>query len=173
LGKSIGADRFGNSTSGANPPKVSMVTPELTNQQENRQMTLLEMRALMTTPPDTIMPHPFTGKPATVGEVLKAIMNGEGAAVVPVQHQPGQPGYSPGPNLTISQDAINALSQTQYDELKATGQLQGLTTTDAGRAYVHVRQGGSHSTSFTLDEKGEVGPGRGLDLRDFDAPAGS
>jgi hypothetical protein len=134
-------------------------------------MNLLEMRALMTADPNEIMAHPFTGKPATVAEVLRAIMRGEGAAVAPVQHQPGQPGYSPGPNLTISQDAVNALSEQQYHELKSTGQLQGLTTTDAGRAYVHVSRGGSHSVSFTLDETGEVGPGRGLDLRDFDPPA--
>jgi hypothetical protein len=137
-------------------------------------MNLLEMRALMTADPNEIMAHPFTGKPATVAEVLGAIMRGEGAAVAPVQRQPGQPGYSPGPNITISQDAVNALSEQQYQELKSTGQLQGLTTTDAGRAYVHVRQGGSHSVSLSLDpETGAVGPGRGLDLRDFDAPAGS
>jgi hypothetical protein len=136
-------------------------------------MNRMELQALMTAPPDTIMAHPFTGKPATVGEVLKSILRGEGAAVLPTSPQPGQPGYSPGPNITISQEAINALSQTQYDELKATGQLQGLTTTNAGRAYVHVTRGGSHSVNFTLDETGEVGPGRPMDLRDFDHPAGS
>jgi hypothetical protein len=136
-------------------------------------MNRMEMQALMTADPNEIMTHPFTGKPATVAEVLKSILRGEGAAVVPVQHQPGQPGYSPGPNLTISQEAVNALPEAQYQELKSTGQLQGLTTTDAGRAYVHVRQGGSYSTSFTLDETGAVGPGRGLDLRDFDAVAGT
>jgi hypothetical protein len=108
-------------------------------------MNRMEMQALMTADPNEIMAHPFTGKPATVAEVLRAILRGEGAAVHPTSPQPGQPGYSPGPNLTISQEAINALSQTQYDELKATGQLQGLTTTDAGRAYVHVSRGGSHS----------------------------
>jgi hypothetical protein len=81
-------------------------------------MTPFEMKVLMTTPPDTLMTHPFTGKPATVGEVLKAILRGEGAAVVPIPPQPGQPGYSPGPNITISQEAINALDQTQYDELR-------------------------------------------------------
>jgi hypothetical protein len=134
-------------------------------------MTKLEMQALMTADPNEIMAHPFTGRPATVAEVLRAILRGEGAAVLPVSPQPGQPGYSPGPNITISQEAVNALSQSQYDELKATGQLQGLTTTDAGRAFVHVSQGGSHSTSFTLDETGTVGPGRGLDLRDFEDPA--
>jgi hypothetical protein len=122
-------------------------------------MTKLEMHALMTANPNEIMAHPFTGKPATVAEVIKAILRGEGAAVVPVPPQPGQPGYRTGPNLTISQEAINALSEQQYQELKATGELSGLTTTDAGRAYVHVSQGGSHSLSFTLDEggKGRVG----------------
>jgi hypothetical protein len=134
-------------------------------------MNRVEMPALMTTDPNTIIAHPFTGKPATVGEVLKSILRGEGAAVAPVERQPGQPGYSPGPNITISQEAVNALSEQQYQELKNTGQLQGLTTTVAGRAYVHVSRGGSHSVSFTLDETGEVGPGRGLDLRDFDASA--
>jgi hypothetical protein len=137
-------------------------------------MTRMEMQALMTANPNDIMTHPFTGKPATVAEVLGAILRGEGAAVAPVQPQPGQPGYAPGPNLTISQEAINALPEAQYQELKTTGQLQGLTTSDAGRAYVHVRQGGSHSVSLSFDpETGAVGPGRGLDLRDFDAPAGS
>ena len=135
-------------------------------------MNRMEMQALMTDDPNEIMTHSFTGKPATVAEVLKSILRGEGAAVVPVQHQPGQPGYSPGPNLTIRQEAVNALPEAQYQELKTTGQLQGLTTSDAGRAYVHVRQGGSHSVSLSLDpETGAVGPGRGLDLRDFDAPA--
>jgi hypothetical protein len=81
-------------------------------------MNRMELQALMTAPPDTIMAHPFTGKPATVSEVLKAILRGEGAAVVPIPPQPGQPGYSPGPNITISQEAINALDQTQYDELR-------------------------------------------------------
>lgn len=136
-------------------------------------MTRMEMQALMQADSNDIMIHPFTGKPATIAEVLKAILRGEGAAVLPVSPQPGQPGYSPGPNLTISQEAVNALSQSQYDELKQTGRLQGLTTSDAGRAFVHVSQGGSHSTSFTLDETGAVGPGRPMDLRDFDPPAGS
>jgi hypothetical protein len=136
-------------------------------------MTRMEMHALMSANSNDIMTHPFTGKPATVAEVIKAILRGEGAAVVPVPPQPGQPGYRTGPNLTISQEAINALSEQQYQELKSTGQLSGLTTTDAGRAYVHTRQGGSHSVSFTLDEEGKVGPGRGLDLRDFDRAAGS
>jgi hypothetical protein len=133
-------------------------------------MTLLEMRALMTAPPETIMAHPVTGRPATVAEVLKSIMRGEGAAVVPVPPQPGQPGYRAGPNLTISQEAINALSEQQYQELKSTGQLAGLTTTDAGKASVHVSKGGSHSVSLTLDETGKVGPARPIDLRLFHDP---
>jgi hypothetical protein len=134
-------------------------------------MNRIELQAIMTADPNEIMVHPFTGKPATVAEVLKAIMRGEGAAVLPVPPQPGQPGYSPGPNLTISQEAVNDLSPSQYDELKQTGYIQGLTNSDAGCAYVHVSQGGSHSVSFTLDETGKVGSGRGLDLRDFDDPA--
>ena len=132
-------------------------------------MTRMEMQALMTANSNDLMIHPFTGKPATIGEVIKAILRGEGAAVHPTAPQP-QPGYSPGPNLTISQEAVNALSEQQYQELKSTGQLQGLTTTDAGRAYVHVSRGGSHSVSFTLDETGEVGSGWGLDMRDFFDP---
>jgi hypothetical protein len=138
-------------------------------------MNRMEMQALMTANPNEIMAHPFTGKPATVAEVLRAILRGEGAAVhptsPPAQAQPGQLGAPQG--LTISQEAVNALSEAQYQELKATGHIQGLTNSDAGRAYVHISQGGSHSVSFSLDETGKVGPGRGLDLRDFDAPAGS
>ena len=91
-------------------------------------MNLLEMQALMTADPNTIMAHPFTGKPATVAEVLKAIMNGEGAAVAPVQHQPGQPGYSPGPNITISQEAVNALGEQQYHDPLQRLRLPGPST---------------------------------------------
>jgi hypothetical protein len=134
-------------------------------------MNLLEMRALMTANPNDIMAHPFTGKPATVAEVIKAVLKGEGAAVLPVSPQPGQPGYKIGPNLTISQEAVNALPEAQYQELKNTGHIQGFTNSDAGHAYVHVRQGGSYSTSFTLDETGKVGEGRPMDLRDFQDPA--
>jgi ABC-type transport system substrate-binding protein len=134
-------------------------------------MNRLELQALMQAPSDTVMTHPFTGKPATVAEVLKAIMRGEGAAVHPIAPQPGQPGYSPGPNITISQEAVNALPEEQYQELKQTGYIQGLTSSDNGRAFVHVSKGGSHSTSFTLDETGKVGPGRPMDLRDFQDPS--
>jgi adenylate cyclase len=64
------------------------------------------------------------------------------------------------------------LGEQQVKNIAQPGELSGLTTTDAGKAYVHVSQGGSHSVSFTLDETGKVGPGRGLDLRDFDRAAG-
>jgi hypothetical protein len=131
-------------------------------------MTLLELKSLMTTPSDTIMAHPVTGKPATVAEVLKSIMRGEGAAVVPVPPQPGQPGYRAGPNLTISQAAINALSEQQFQELKSTGQLAGLTTTDAGKATIHVTTGGSYTSQHSFNpETGAVEQGRGVNLRQF------
>lgn len=136
-------------------------------------MNLLEMRALMTADPNEIMAHPFTGEPATVAEVLRAVLRGEGAEVVPVQPAPGQPGRQAGPNIRISQEAANKLSDGNYQELERTGFIQGLTNSDAGRAYVHVSRGGSHSTSFTLDETGKVGPGRGLDMRDFHDPNAS
>jgi hypothetical protein len=133
-------------------------------------MNRMEMQALMTADPNTIMQHPFTGKPATIGEVLKAILRGEGAEIAPVQPAPGQPGHQAGPNIRISQEAANKLSDANYQELERTGYIQGLTNSDAGRAYVHVSRGGSHSVSFTLDETGEVGPGRPMDLRDFSDP---
>jgi hypothetical protein len=137
-------------------------------------MNKLELQALMTADPNTIMTHPFTGKPAAIGEVLKAILNGEGMTlqVAPTHLAPAQPGQHAGPNLRISQAAINALTEAQYQELKETGHLQGLTNSDNGRAYVHVRQGGSHTVRLSFDpETGAVGPERPLDMRDFTDPA--
>jgi len=136
-------------------------------------MNRIELQALMQTPPDTLVPWGPNGQVITVGEALHRLMKGDGVDITPAQPAPGQPGQPAGPNIRISQEAVNALSEAQYQELKATGHLQGLTNSDNGRAYVDVSRGGSHSASFTLDETGAVGPGRGLDLRDFDPPAGS
>jgi hypothetical protein len=132
-------------------------------------MTKLEMQALMTADPNEIMAHPFTGKPATVAEVLGAIIRGEGAEIAPVQPQAGQPGHQAGPNIRISQESANQLSEANYQELERTGHILGLTKRD-DRTFVHVSRGGSYSTSFTLDERGEVGPGRPMDLSQFDDP---
>ena len=112
----------------------------------------------------------------TVGDAIYSVLKGEGQGVdvMPAAPAPGEPGHQAGgPNLRISQRAVDALSEAQYQELKDTGHLAGLTNSLNGRAQVHVRQGGSYSTSFTLDEEGKVGPGRGLDLRDFQDPAQS
>jgi len=135
-------------------------------------MNRMELQALMTAPPDTIMANPFTGKPATVGEVLKSILRGEGAAVAPVQPAPGQPGHQAGPNIRISQEAANKLGDAQYGELERTGHIQGLTNSDNGRAFVHVRQGGTISVQRSFNpETGAVEAGRGLDMRNFHDPA--
>jgi hypothetical protein len=131
-------------------------------------MNRMEMQALMSANPNDIMAHPFTGKPATVAEVLRAILRGEGAEIAPVQPAPGQPGHQ-GPNIRISQESANKLSDTSYRELERTGHILGLTKKD-DRAFVTVRQGGSYSISFTLDEEGKVGPGRPMDLRSFHDP---
>jgi hypothetical protein len=137
-------------------------------------MNALEMNVLMSTDPNTLVPWGPGGQIITVGEALRHVLRGDGMEVSPAAPPaPGQPGHQAGPNIRISQAAVNALSEGQYQELKATGHLQGLTNSDNGRAVVHVTRGGSHSTNFTLDEMGEVGPGRPMDLRDFDAAAGS
>jgi hypothetical protein len=113
----------------------------------------------------------WDGRVMTVADALGRIMKGDGMEIAPAQPAPGQPGHQAGPNIRISQEAVNALSEQQYQELKSTGHLQGVTNSDNGRAVVHVSRGGSHSTSFTLDEAGKVGPGRPMDLRSFQDPA--
>jgi hypothetical protein len=133
-------------------------------------MNKIELQTLMTTPPDTLVPWGPGGKLITVGEALHRVLKGEGVEITPAQPAPAQPGLSGG--IRISQEAVNALSEAQYQELKETGHLQGLTNSDNGRGTVHVSQGGSHTVSFSFDpDTGKVGPGRGLDLRDFDDPA--
>jgi hypothetical protein len=111
------------------------------------------------------------------------MMNGDdGAIVEPAQPaqtgQPIQPSHQAGPGgpaLRISQEAANALPQAKYDELARTGHIQGLTNSDNGRAVVHVRNSsGAVESRFSFDpETGKVQPGRPMDLRDFDAPAGT
>jgi hypothetical protein len=116
----------------------------------------------------------WEGRVMTVADALGRIMKGEGMEVSPAAPAPGQPGHQAGPNIRISQAAVDQLSQAQYDELKATGHVQGVTNSENGRAVVRVTRGGSHSVNLSFDpETGKVGPGRGLDLRDFDKPAGS
>jgi hypothetical protein len=138
-------------------------------------MNRIELEALMKAPADTLVPWGPNGQVITVGEALKHVLRGDGMEVTPAAPAPGQPGHQAGPNIRISQEAVNALSEAQYQELKATGHLQGVTNSDNGRAVVHVSRGGSHSVNLSFDpETGKVGPGRGLDLRDFSDPtAGS
>jgi hypothetical protein len=109
----------------------------------------------------------------TIGEALRHAMRGDGVEISPAQPVQAQPGLPAGPNIRISQEAANKLGDAQYKELEQTGHIQGLTNSDNGRAYVHVRQGGVHSVNLSLDETGKVGPGRPMDLRDFDQAAGS
>jgi hypothetical protein len=129
----------------------------------------------MQSPQDTVVT--YDGRPMLVSTALKHMLNGGDAAVVTAQpaQQPGQPGQGqPGaPGLTISQRAADALSQKQYDELKQTGHIQGLTNSDNGRAMISMRNSsGTVQSRFSFDpETGKVEPGRPIDLRDFDAPA--
>jgi hypothetical protein len=131
-------------------------------------MNRIEIETLMKTDGNQILT--LNGKTRTVAEHLGAIFKGEGALVTtaPTAQQPGQP--TGGTSLKISQRGVDQLSQANYDELKSTGEIEGLTT-PIRSTYVHVRQGGSMQSNFSFDETGKVGPGRGLDLRDFDAPA--
>jgi hypothetical protein len=133
------------------------------------KLNRIELEAMMKADGNDLMV--WEGRVMTVADALGRIMKGEGMEVAPAQPAPGQPGHPAGPNIRISQEAVNALSEAQYQELKATGHLQGVTNSENGRAVVRVTQGGSYSTGFTLDETGKVGPGRGLDLRDFDPVA--
>jgi hypothetical protein len=140
-------------------------------------MTELELRALMTADPKTLI-RGANGKMITVGDAIYAALKGEGQGVEisPAAPAPAQPSQVASPGIRISQKAVDALSPAQYEELKTTGHLQGVSNSENGRATVHVTQGGSHSVSFTLNDTGEVGPARPIDLRDFhdpNAPASS
>jgi hypothetical protein len=135
-------------------------------------MNALEIKTLMTMPSDTLVPWGPNGKVITVGEVLKHVLRGEGVEIAPGA-LPGATAQQPaGPNIRISQEAANRLSDAQYKELEQTGHIQGLTNSDNGRAIVHVRQGGSVQISRSFNpETGAVEEGRPMDLRDFDPPA--
>jgi hypothetical protein len=138
-------------------------------------MTALELKALLTADPSTLV-RGANGRMIPVGDAIYAALKGEGRGVeiTPAQPAPAQPGQVAGPGIRISQKAVDALTPAQYAELQSTGHLQGVTNSENGRAIVHVTQGGSHSVSLSFDpETGKVGPGRSLDLRDFDAPAGA
>jgi hypothetical protein len=135
-------------------------------------MTELEMRVLMTTDPNTLVPWGPGGQVITVGEALRHVLRGDGVEITPAQPAPAQPGQAVGPNVRISQAAVDNLSQAQYDELSRTGHLQGVTNSETGRAIVHVSRGGTVTIQRSFNpETGAVEAGRGLDLRDFDDPA--
>jgi hypothetical protein len=131
----------------------------------------IELEAMMKANPNDLMI--WDDRVMTVAEALgRVLKGGDGVEVTPVAPAPGQPGHQAGgPNIRISQAAVDQLSQAQYDELKATGHLAGVTNSENGRAVVRVSQGSSYSTGFTLDETGKVGPGRPMDLRSFHDPA--
>ena len=117
-------------------------------------MNRIELEALMRTPSDTLVPWGPNGQVITVGEALRHVLRGDGMEVAPAAPAPGQPGHQAGsPNIRISQEAVNALSEAQYQELKATGHLQGVTNSDNGRAVVHVSRGGSHSVNLSFDPR--------------------
>jgi hypothetical protein len=142
------------------------------------QMNRMELEAMMKSNPNELMT--WNGRTRTIGEHLRAIFKGEGAVVEAAQPaqtgQPIQPSHQAGPGgpaLRISQAAADALPQAQYEELEKTGHIQGLTRSDNGRAVVHVRNSsGVVESRFSFDpETGKVGPGRGIDMRMFHAPA--
>jgi hypothetical protein len=135
------------------------------------KLNRIELEAMMKADGNALML--WEGRVMTVAEALGRVLKGDDMEVSPAAPAPGQPGHQAGPNIRISQAAVDQLSEAQYQELKATGHLQGVTNSENGRAVVRVSQGGSYSTGFTLDELGKVGPGRPMDLRDFDRAAGS
>jgi hypothetical protein len=139
----------------------------------------LAIQTLMTSPETTEVI--YNGRPVLVSEALRHMLQGDDAVVMSPAAPPalpgqlGHPGGGPGPNLTISQRAVDNLSPAQYEELKTTGHLQGLTNSDQGRALITVRNSsGTVHSRFTFNpETGAIEPGRALDFSDFDAPAGS
>jgi hypothetical protein len=134
-------------------------------------MNKIEMQTLMTTDPNTLVPWGPGGQVITVGEALRHVLRGDGVEIAPAQPAPAQPGQPAGPNIRISQQAVDSLSQAQYDELQQTGHLQGVTNSNNGRAIVHVSRGGTIQVQRTFNpDTGAVEAGRGLDLRDFDPP---
>jgi hypothetical protein len=133
-------------------------------------MNRIELEALMKANPDDRML--YDGKMMPISEILGRLFRGDSVEVIPAAPAPGQPGHQAGPNLRISQAAVDALSEAQYNELKETGHLRGLTNSDRDRAMVHVSQGGSYTSRLSFDpETGKVGPGRPMDLSLFDDPA--
>ena len=133
-------------------------------------MTRIEIEAMMKANPNDLML--WDGRVMTVAEALGRVLKGDGVEVTPVAPAPGQPGHQAGPNIRISQEAVNNLTQAQYDELQQTGHLQGVTNSDNGKAIVRVSRGGSLSIQRSFNpETGAVEAGRGLDMRDFFDPA--
>lgn len=133
-------------------------------------MNRIEIEAMMKANPNDLML--WDGRVMTVAEALGRVLKGDGVEVTPAAPAPGQPGHQAGPNIRISQEAVNNLTQAQYDELSRTGYLQGVTNSDNGRAVVRFSQGGSIQVQRSFNpETGAVEAGRGLDMRDFHDPA--
>jgi len=101
-------------------------------------MNRIEIEAMMKANPNDLML--WDGRVMTVAEALGRVLKGDGVEVTPAAPAPGQPGHQAGPNIRISQEAVNNLTQAQYDELSRTGYLQGVTNSDNGRAVVRVSQ---------------------------------
>jgi hypothetical protein len=134
----------------------------------NLRLDAMQLRALMQT--DGSTPVIYNGRSMLLQDALAARMRGDGQGVdiQPAQPAPVQPGQAAGPGIRISQAAVEALSPAQYEELKTTGHLQGVTNSENGRAIVHVTTGGSYTSQHSFNqETGVVEPGRGVDLRDF------
>lgn len=113
----------------------------------------LLLRALLTTPGDKLIRCPLTQREMTVSEFIQREMDGDGATV---RLPSDQPANAPQGMLSVSREAVEALTPAQYAELETHGRLDNLTH-KAELAYVQTRQGGNagtYSTHVALDEQG-------------------
>jgi hypothetical protein len=135
----------------------------------NNERELL-LRTLMASK-DTNQFIPWKGGRVTIGEAIKDMLKGDEGAVVAKPQPQATPGQQTAPGVKPSQAAFDGLSQKQYDELSATGGIEGVTRPLDTR--VSVRQGGSLEIrrSFNPDT-GAVEAGRPADWPDFDAIPG-
>ncbi|MBV9828494.1 MAG: hypothetical protein JO001_22940 [Alphaproteobacteria bacterium] len=112
----------------------------------------------------------YGGKQITAGEALKNMMRSEGIDIR--QPQSGQGAATPA--VHASQEAVDSLSEAQYQELKNTGGIDGVTRPNPAR--VTIRQGGAVEVRRSFNpETGAVEAGRQLeyDRETFFGPEGS
>lgn len=133
------------------PPGPPRTNTSPTTKDDQTKMNEVTLRTLMTTPPGTILPHPVTGRPTQVADLLQEYMRGE-AGTVQVPASPG-PATGRGGSAQPSQAAIEALSERDYEELQRTGHLEGLTK-PLETAHVNVRVGGAIRTHAIINADG-------------------